>query len=164
MSEYDLIVESLAGGAPLDDITTILSEGKFDDEHRESQHFYLMMMEQFLDDCSCYAFKGWKELKIYGRPIIEKYWIEIVFIAPDKFDYENGVKRVLGKYKENKSTVKKLANGKTVMKLRILRSILDNIEDENRRIARKEAEDQGLGPEEKDEEDQDQEDGFGEEF
>ena len=165
MSEYDLIVEALTSGAPEDEITSIITEGKFDDEHRESQNFYLLMFEQYLDECSAYSFEGWSDISIYGEPKIEKFWFEMKILAPEKFDYEGGVKRVLGNYNQNKATIKSLNDGRKIVKLRILRSILDEIEENNRKIARKEAEDQGYAPQEEEQGAEDQmDDGFGDEF
>jgi len=162
MTEFDILIEALSNGAPEEEITDLLTESKFGDEHRESQNFYLLMFEQYLDECSAYSFEGWDDMSVYGSPIIEKFWFELQLLTPIKFDYSGGIKRVLGLNNENKATSKKLSDGRTVLKIRILRSILDEIEDNNRKIARKEAEDQGYAPKE-DEEDQqnDQDDGFG---
>lgn len=146
MTEYDLIIEALVADAPTDEITEILAEGKFDDDHKENQNFYLLMLEQYIDECSCYTFKGWEDIKFYGGPVIEKYWIEFKIITPDEFDYEGGMRRLLGKNREHKAAIKKIRDGGSMIKLRILRSTLDDLEEQNRKIARKEAEEQGFAP------------------
>lgn len=161
MSEYDLIIEALVNGAPEKEVTDVLTEGKFDDNLRDTQNLYVLLFEQYVDECSCYAFKGWENLKIRGRPVIEKYWVEIELVAPQEFDYEGGVSRLLGKNKENRSKITKTSDGTPILKVRILRSLLDQLEEENQRIARREAEDQGYAPKSDDEpENNEQEDPF----
>ena len=145
MNDYKLLVETLSG-APLDQVLEVLTESKFDDEHRENQNFYTLMMEQFIDECSCYAFEGWEDLEVWGRPYIEKFWVEFKLIAPEKFDFDSGARRIIGKDKENKITLEPAQDGRKVITLRILRSILDKLDEENQKHARKKAEERGLVP------------------
>lgn len=154
MNEYDLIIEALNNGAPEDEITSLLNEGKFDEEHRETQDFYILLFEQYMDECSTYSFEGWDEIYIYGEPRIEKFWIEIKLLAPDNIDYEGGIKRMIGTHNQNKAEIKSLNTGNKLIKLRILRSLLDEIEENNRKLARKEAEEQGYAPKEEPENEQ----------
>jgi hypothetical protein len=148
MEDFDILIEALTNGAPEDEVTDILNENKFDEEHRETQSYYLLLFEQYIDECSAYSFKGWDDLKVYGEPKIEKFWFEVKLLAPDNIDYESGIKRILGQYKQNKAVMKTINNGSKIIKIRILRSILDELEDRNRKLARKEAEDQGYAPQE----------------
>jgi len=146
MNEYDLIIEALANGVPDEEISQILNENKFDENHRETQSFYLLTFEQYMDECAAYSFDGWKDISIYGEPVIEKFWVEFILLCPAKFDYEGGTKRILGEYNQNKAVIKKTRDGRNLLKLRILRSILDEIEENNRKLARKKAEEAGYAP------------------
>jgi hypothetical protein len=169
MKEFEHIIEALLANAPIEEIVDfitedsgllekkyeLLTEANHADEHRETQNFYTLMFEQYLDEQHCYTYEGWDELLFLERPKVEKYWVKFQLVCPVTFDFEGGAKRLRGKNKENVVQSTTTNDGKKILKVNILRSLLDELEDENRRIARKEAEEQGLMPDQGQDEEQD---------
>lgn len=144
MDDYsadEMLVEALLGGAPEDELADALTESHFREEKQETQMEYLYLLEQFFDDCSVYAFDGWEEGVVLAAPTVSKFWVECEIKFPPTLDLA-GARRLLGKNKQNKIKVKE-TDVDTTVRFKILRSMLDAIEDQNRIDAKKEADSEG---------------------
>lgn len=134
---YKQIVESMVGEAPDDEISEILKES-YDLDNESSQMNYLFRMEQFFDDNDIYAFDGWQDGVIYGEPEISKFWFKVDILFPPKLDLDAAI-RIIGKHNENRIGIKRLSDNRFIVRVHILRHVLDDIERENRKESAKEA-------------------------
>lgn len=132
---YNLLTKTIVEGSEgsEEEIRNLLSES-YDLEDDDSQMVYLYRMEQFFSDNDLYKFKGWGDGLIYGAPDIGKFWVTVTMVFPKELEVE-GARRIIGKEKINKVSMRRGEDGRYVVTVKILRSILDDIERENRRIA-----------------------------
>lgn len=148
MKDYDLVTSAILSEAPSDEIADLILENQFREERIENQMVYAMLIEQFLDSCSVYAYEGWDDAQIYGAPVINSYNVEITLLLPPNTN-KRSFTRLAGTNKENRVSVSKVGDdGKIKLELVIRRGLLDSIEEENRQRARKIADEQGYKPQE----------------
>ena len=102
---------------------------------------YLLCMEEFLDDCHVYAFEGWDKAVIASLPKIGKYWFTCDLFVPQTTDFR-AARRIRGKNSENKIFYKEDGD-KYIVRLKILRRVLDSITEKNMAYAEKNA---NIGP------------------
>lgn len=140
-SAEEMLIEAMLGSAPVEELVDALTESHFREEKQETQMEYLYLLEQFFDDCSVYAFKGWEEGVVLGAPTVSKFWVECDIKFPPTLDLD-GARRLLGKNKQNKIRVKQ-TDANVTIRFKILRSMLDAIEDQNRIDAKKDADNEG---------------------
>ena len=140
-----------------DDARFVLTEDQIDDQHIEDQWIYLLLAEQYLDDCSVYAYEGWDDCSVVGAPSIESYYFSFNIVCTGDLDLDS-LDRIRGKDGENLVNVGRNEEGNILIKIKLRRGLLDRIEDENAKRARKKAEAQGLKPPEAQEADQKQDD------
>ncbi len=135
--EYRYLVQSIMEDGELVDIATdVLLEGDVTVDEERKDLFYMMMIEQLIDDYSCYAFPGWEDGSFYGAPRIGKFHVEVDMKFPKGLDMAP-LRRIRGKNNENRILFKRDEDsGEITLRLRILRSQLDEIENRNRRIAK----------------------------
>jgi len=92
---------------------------------------YLMKFEQFLDDHDVYLFDGWEDASIPAKPVIEKFWCTFYLIVAGDADLKGGAARIVNdKEAQNKVQTKEHGDGHLV-KIRILKRLLDKMEDED---------------------------------
>lgn len=143
------------------DLSTVgrlmLNEDQIEDQHIEDQWIYLLLAEQYLDNCSVYAYDGWDECSVIGAPKIEAYYYSMNIVCKGELDLDS-LDRIRGNDGENLVNVGRNQDGDTLIKIKLRRGLLDRIEDENAKRARKKAEAQGLKPPEAQETDQEQND------
>lgn len=135
--EYRYLVESiLEDGEMVDVASDVLIEAETPVEEGRRDLFYMMMIEQLIDDYSCYAFEGWEDGGFLGAPRIGKFHVEIEMRFPKNLDMAP-LRRIRGKNGENRIMFKRDDDtGDITLRLTILRSQLDEIENRNRRIAK----------------------------
>ena len=136
---YTTAARSLLGdGAPPEGSSVIL-ETLIDYSIKTSdQMSYLLRFEEYLDDSGIYAYgEEWFECEIVNEPKVSSYWFVLDIMAPEGTDLR-GARRVT---RGTKNTVlfKKMKHG-TLLRFKILRRELDNIESRNERRAEKDAE------------------------
>lgn len=143
-SLYQNIAELLLTEAPADKITHILKEAAWTEETKHDQMFYLLMFEQYLDECSVYAYDGWDDVEVIDAPVIEKYHVTVKLKFNTKLDKRSLI-RLVGIENENDfSEIKE--DGETYYLFRVLRSMLEDMEEDNRKRANKEAVEYGYKP------------------
>lgn len=135
--EFRYLVESIMEDAENVDLASdVLLENDAPVEEDRKDLFYMMMIEQLIDDYSCYAFDGWEDGAFYGAPRISKFHVEIDMHFPKNLDMAP-LRRIRGKNNENRILFKRdEGTGAITLRLRILRNQLDEIENRNRRIAK----------------------------
>ena len=97
---------------------------------------YLIKFEEYLDDHDVYLFDGWEQAVIIDQPEIEKFWCTF-YLQLNKNSDLRGAKRIMND-KEGQNSVKKkqLDDGKTILKIKILKHYLDDIEKKNKQKAK----------------------------
>lgn len=134
--EFRYLVSSILEDEDMVEIATdVLLEGDGPVDEPRREIFYMMMIEQLIDDFSCYAFDGWGGGGFVGAPRINKFHVIVDMKFPKNLDMAP-VRRLKGKNEENKVLFKRLDSGEIMLRMRFLRSQLDEIEDRNRRIAK----------------------------
>lgn len=119
----------------LGDLATVLTEAA---EAQEIDSMsYLLKFEEFLDDCGIYTFKGWEDARILKDPDIGKYWVTVDMLLPSGASLEAAA-HIAGRDTDAKITHKKTDDG-VIVKVKIIRNRLDDIEIRNRKAAEKDA-------------------------
>jgi hypothetical protein len=137
-SIYEDVARCILGGAPAEEVAGIISEG-IDDEidpntaAELSFLAYLLKFEEFLDSVDIYAFEGWEHGEVLGHPKIGRFWIVVDLVLPEKTDLEGGM-RIIGKEGQNRVLVAR-RGGHWIVRCKVLRRVLDEIEIRNRREA-----------------------------
>lgn len=134
---YETLTNSLLGTAPEVEVSKILAEG-YELENESTIMSYLFRVEQLFDDNDVYLFDGWIDGEVIGPPDIGKFWITTEMRFPKELDLE-GAARIIGKDKKNFVGVKKLDDGSYMLKIKILRHELDDMERDNRLSAARNA-------------------------
>jgi hypothetical protein len=119
------------------EVASILTESAEQIAEETDAMSYLMKLEEFLDDCGVYSFKGWEDAIVISEPNIEKFWVGFDFLVPKDTDLEASL-HISGRDREAKVIVKK-EGSKLLVRIKVLRRILDEIEFRNRKEAEKEA-------------------------
>jgi len=89
---------------------------------------YLMKFEQYLDDHDVYMFDGWEDSAIPEKPSVEKFWCTFYLLVDEGADIKGGAARIINDQEaQNKVQVKEVEGG-TILKIRILKRILDKME------------------------------------
>lgn len=92
---------------------------------------YLLTFEEFLSNHDIYMFDGWENAQIVGPPIIHQFWCEFSLLVSAKTDLRGAKRLVVNKNEQNEIKVLELENGNRLLKFKILKTILDNIEKNN---------------------------------
>ncbi len=100
-----------------------------------TQMNYLLMFEQYLDEHDLYLFDGWEDAKFVGRPIIDTFWTTFHVWVTSETDLRGAMRLKNDKEGQNKVMQKKLSNGDSIIKFKILRRYLDHIEQRNKEKA-----------------------------
>lgn len=146
MSElYETITECLLNGAPAGQLAEILSEEIVDKGDQgewveDSYQGYMLKIEEFLDDADIYAFDGWEEAELIGHPHISRFWVVCDLLLPKKTDLQGGL-RLIGKDNENRVLFKK-KDHQWIVRLKILKRTLDEIQKKNQGEAQRRAKEQ----------------------
>ena len=119
------------------EVASILKESADLTAEETDSMSYLMKLEEFLDDCGIYIFDGWEEAIVLKEPEIEKFWVTFDFILPKNADLE-AASHIAGKNREAKVFLRKIED-KRIVRIKVLRRILDDIEFRNRLEAEKDA-------------------------
>jgi hypothetical protein len=119
------------------EVASILKESADLTAEETDSMSYLMKLEEFLDDCGIYIFDGWEEAIVLKEPEIEKFWVIFDFILPKGADLE-AASHISGKNREAKVYLRKVED-KRIIRIKVLRRILDEIEFRNRLEAEKDA-------------------------
>jgi len=95
---------------------------------------YMMKFEQYLDDHDIYMFDGWDDAEFVGKPKVETYWVTVYMQVGPKTDLR-GAKRVIAdKEAQNRVSYKELDDGGCLLRFKVLKRYLDQIEiDEKER-------------------------------
>lgn len=133
------VLVSEHGDETVSEVADILAEDILDPSKERDQFNYLMRIEQYFDECDLYAYDGWADAEISRAPDIEKFWVTVDLYVEKDTDMA-GALRIRGKEEQNDVRVAPWGKGK-IVRCRILRRILDGIEDRNRRMAAKEVQD-----------------------
>lgn len=130
---YDLLMEDDHEGA----FETFLVEGE---EERIVRSMggettlmnYLMKFEEYLDEHDVYLFDGWEDAEILAPPLVEKFWCNFLLRTKKGTDLRGALRVVNDKEGQNQVKYKKLEDGRHVLKFRILKRYLDQIEARNK--------------------------------
>lgn len=98
---------------------------------------YLLKFEQYLDEHDIYLFdkpgvKGWTDGMIQHRPKISDYWVVIYMTVPKTTDLRAATRLIGDKEAQNEVKYKQNEDGSYLIKFRILRRLLDKIEQANK--------------------------------
>lgn len=118
------------------EIAQIVKESAEKEAEETDAMSYLMKLEEFLDDCGIYAFKGWEDAIVASEPVIDKFWVSFDFLLPKGVDLEASA-HICGRDKEARVFVRK-KDDILRCRIKVLRRVLDNIEFRNRKEAEKE--------------------------
>lgn len=102
---------------------------------------YLMKFEEYLDDHDIYLYDGWEESRVIAKPKVDKFWVTFVLFCQKGIDLRGALRVVNDKEGQNEVKAKKVQDGH-VLKFRILKRYLDEIERKNKQKAEQEAEEQ----------------------
>jgi len=97
----------------------------------------LLKFESYLNSHDIYLFGNeWDNATILLNKLkVDKFWVTIYMVVDKKTDLR-GAKRVVNdKEKQNEVKFKKLENGKTMIRFRILKRYLDQIEQDDKERA-----------------------------
>lgn len=128
----------------ISEVASILTESAEQVAEETDAMSYLMKLEEFLDDCGIYSFKGWEDAIVLSEPDIQKFWVSFDFLVPKDTDLEASL-HISGKDREAKVIVKKEGT-KLLIRIKVLRRILDEIEFRNRKEAEKDAKEVASAP------------------
>lgn len=92
---------------------------------------YLMKFEEYLDDHDIYLFDGWEHAEVIGQPVVEKFWVTVWLRTKPKTDLRGALRLINDKEGQNSVKYKKLDDGRHLLKFRILKRYLDQIEKRN---------------------------------
>lgn len=95
---------------------------------------YLLKFEEYLDDHSTYLFTGWEDAEVVKPIKIEKYWCTFYLKVGPKTDFR-GALRIRNDKEGQNSVGRKQIDGGWLVKFRILRRYLDQIETYNKERA-----------------------------
>lgn len=102
---------------------------------------YLIKFEEYLDDHDLYLYDGWNEARLLAKPNVDKFWVTFIVFCKKGIDLRGALRIVNDKEGQNEVKAKKVRDGH-VLKFRILKRYLDEIERRNRLKAEQEAEEQ----------------------
>ena len=107
---------------------------------------YLMKFEEYLDDHDINLFDGWEDAEVICQPKVDKFWVTVYLKTPPHCDIR-GAKRILNdKEAQNEVKGKKLPDGSHILQFKVLRRLLDAVEQTNKEKA-KEIADREIGEE-----------------
>lgn len=102
---------------------------------------YLLKFEEYLDEHDIYLFDGWEEAQIVGKPQVDKFWCTFYVFCAKGTDLR-GALRVKNE-KEGQNQVKaKKAEGGHIIKFKILKRYLDQVEQHNKQKAKQMSQDE----------------------
>ena len=95
---------------------------------------YLLKFEEYLDDHDVNLFDGWEDIEIHHRPIIKKFWAIFDVYCPEGTDLR-GALRITSDHEGQNEVGEKKVEGGTILRFKILRRYLDEIEKRNQEKA-----------------------------
>ncbi len=95
---------------------------------------YLLKFEEYLDDHDVYLFDGWEECQICYKPRVDKFWCTFFVFCPEGTDLRGALRLTNDKEGQNEITQKRVDDGH-ILKFRILRRYLDEVEKKNQERA-----------------------------
>lgn len=92
---------------------------------------YLLKFEEYLDDHDLYLYDGWEDVQVLGKPQVQRFWVVVNLWAAKDVDLA-GIHRIkTDQDGQNQIKVKKLKDGSMVIQVRILRRLLDRVEEKS---------------------------------
>jgi len=92
---------------------------------------YLLKFEEYLDDHDLYLYDGWEDVQVLGKPQVQRFWVIVNLWASKDVDLA-GIQRIkTDQDGQNQIKVKKLKDGSMVIQVRILRRLLDRVEEKS---------------------------------
>lgn len=92
---------------------------------------YLLKFEEYLDDHDLYLYDGWEDVQVLGKPQVQRFWVVVNLWAAKDVDLA-GIQRIkTDQDGQNQIKVKKLKDGSMVIQVRILRRLLDRVEEKS---------------------------------
>ena len=95
---------------------------------------YLLKFEEYLDDHDIYLFDGWEDCVICYAPRIDKFWCTFFLWCPKGTDLRGALRITNDKEGQNEVNQKRTEDGH-ILKFRILRRYLDEVEKKNQERA-----------------------------
>ena len=92
---------------------------------------YLLKFEEYLDDHDLYLYDGWEDVQVLGKPEVQRFWVVVNMLAHKKTDLA-GIQRIkTDQDGQNQIRVKKLKDGSMIIQVKILRRLLDRVEEKS---------------------------------
>ncbi len=92
---------------------------------------YLLKFEEYLDDHDIYLYDGWNTVQVLGRPRVQRFWVIVYLWVPKKVDVK-GILRIKNDQEgQNQIKVKKMRDGSSVLEVKVLRRLLDKVEEKS---------------------------------
>ena len=95
---------------------------------------YLLKFEEYLDDHDIYLFDGWQDCVVCYKPKIDKFWTTFYLFCPKGTDLRGALRVTNDKEGQNEVKQKKIHGGH-ILKFKILRRYLDEVEKKNQERA-----------------------------
>ena len=133
-SDSSAVEEIINEGIEQDIITFIGDTTIFD---------YLTKFEEYLDNHDITLYDGWDDAIILHSdysPNVRKFWFEVDLKVSKDTDLKGALRIKNGKESQNKVLVKKLKNGEFIVRFKILKRYLDELEEQNKTKAQSKAE------------------------
>jgi len=92
---------------------------------------YLLKFEEYLDDHDLYLYDGWNDVQVLGRPRVQRFWVIVYLWVPKETDLR-GMERIKTDQEgQNQIKVKKLKDGSRILEVKVLRRLLDKVEEKS---------------------------------
>lgn len=92
---------------------------------------YLYRFQQYWEDHDLYLFDGWKEAKILAPISVEKFWVTITVVVPKGTELDGAKRLMTDKEAQNNVQYRKLDSGAYIVRFKILKRYLDEIDIDN---------------------------------
>lgn len=98
---------------------------------------YLLKWEEFFNDYDGYLFgEEWDRAEVLLNKLkVDKFWVTIFMVVPKGTDLRAAKRIMSDKTPQNTVQYKKLADGRILLKFKVLRRYLDKIEQKNKEKA-----------------------------
>lgn len=92
---------------------------------------YLLKFEEYLDDHDIYLYDNWEKAQVLGRPRVQRFWVVVYLWVPKDTDLR-GMERIKTDQEgQNQIKVKKLKDGSRILEIKVLRRLLDKVEEKS---------------------------------
>ena len=96
---------------------------------------YLLKFEEYLDDHDIYLYDNWEKAQVLGRPRVQRFWVIVYLWVPKETDLR-GMERIKTDQEgQNQIRVKKLKDGSRILEVKVLRRLLDKVEEKSQEEA-----------------------------